>query len=570
MIEDILDRMPLSERDLERLQRRYPKDGRGFFSKRDILRTFRKLSVTRDLGTSDEDFAFLLRTCRTRSISGITPVTVLTKPFPCPGQCIFCPSDVRMPKSYLSDEPGCQRAEANNFDPYLQTWSRLQAYYDMGHPTEKIELIVLGGTWSYYPQSYRMWFITRLFDALNDFGERSHAYPAIANLTADFSKNTSSPVSSRGRYNEIVTSSLRSHHSGSLLADWEDSTQTKLESSKKANEIAGSRCVGLSVETRPDCVDSKELRFLRELGVTKVQIGVQSLSDSVLKANRRGHDVATTQRALHLLRRTGFKIHAHWMANLMGSTPNEDISDFKRLFRDRSVRPDELKVYPCSLIDSADLVKNYENGSWHPYSQDELELVLASCLTQVPSYCRVSRVIRDIPSPDIRVGNKHTNFRENVEERISREGGNLRDIRSREVRGESVDLEELSIRQQIYETSIGRELFLEYVTQKDRIVAFLRLSLPKSDSIFSELNDSALIREVHVYGGAMPLGKRSKGYPQHMGLGAKLINLGRSFAMKEGYRKVSVISAVGTRGYYRSLGFVDGKLYQHRPTDATS
>ncbi len=546
--------------------RRHPRDGRGFFSRAQLIAGFRHFATQEGFESREEDFVRQIAMRPVRSQSGVTPVTVLTKPFPCPGRCIFCPNDVRMPKSYLSDEPGAQRAANNRFDPYLQTWNRLAAFRDIGHPTEKIELIVLGGTWSFYPEAYQVGFIERCFEAMNDFGEgvdrRSEALPDARDFST-LPGRVDGRQGSLGIYNRTLTHFLGAQPvAESECADW-----SQLEDAQRKNEEAGSRCVGLSVETRPDHVTREEVLRLRRLGCTKIQIGIQSLSDSVLEANQRGHDVATTRDALGWLRGAGFKLHAHWMPNLLGSTPERDVEEFSQLFNDPAFRPDELKVYPCSLIESAELMSHYESGAWSPYEHDELLFVVSEALRRSPRWCRLSRVIRDISSDDIVVGNKLTNFREIAEAHLVEKGQAPQDIRAREIRGERFAPESLSLRETSYETSVGQEWFLEFVTREDRIVGFLRLQLPSREAgsrAPDEIAGSAVIREVHVYGGALDLGKRSAERAQHRGLGRQLVEAGADRAAAAGFTALAVVSAVGTRGYYRGLDFADGTLYQHR------
>jgi elongator complex protein 3 len=523
IIEEVIACEPIDERALDRIVRRHPKRGRGLYSKREILSAFRDRGGGESRGTTDLAFVEKLRTCPTRSVSGVTPVAVMTRPFPCPGRCIFCPNDENMPKSYLADEPGCQRAAANRFDPYLQTWNRLLAYRRMGHPTAKIELIILGGTWSFYPEAYRLWFARRCYEALNDFG---------------------AAVDGRDRVSE-------------LAAVHEPPNWGALEEAQCANESGESRCVGLVVETRPDHVSAEEVRHIRRLGGTKVQLGVQSLSDEVLRKNRRGHDVAATRRAFRLLRGAGFKLHVHWMPNLYGSSPPADLEDFDRLFSDPDFRPDEIKIYPCSLVSGAGLERHHQSGAWCPYTQEELFEVLSGCLRRIPEYCRLTRMVRDIPSHYILAGNKLTNFREVVTARLAEQGFRSRDIREREIRGRPFDPERLRLAPTGYQTSLGREYFVQFATPEDRVAAFLRLSLPASGG-------SAMIREVHVYGVAADLGERSPRKAQHSGLGRRLVEWAARLASEAGHRDLAVISAVGTRDYYRALGFRDRGLYQYR------
>jgi elongator complex protein 3 len=319
------------------------------------------------------------------------------------------------------------------------------------------------------------------------------------------------------------------------------------------------------LETRPDHVTEEEVIRLRRLGATKIQLGVQSLDDHILEANRRGHGVAETRQAFDLLRRAGFKLHVHWMANLLGATPESDCEDFPKLFEDPAFRPDELKLYPCSLVETAELMGPWKRGEWKPYTEQELLEVVSASLPKVPRYCRVTRVIRDISSDDIVVGNKRTNFRQIAEQEIERRGETLVEIRHREIRGQDFDAAELELRETEVLTASGRDVFLEFVTAADRIVGFLRLSLPAKASFIPEILDHALVRELHVYGGSVRIGAEHGGAAQHRGLGAMLLDRAEKVAAAAGHRALSVISAIGTRDYYRKQHFSDGVLYQHRP-----
>ncbi len=555
---------------LQQVLRKAPKDGRGFFSRSDLIAGFRHFRADTDFGIDEKELLQRLKRKPVRTQSGVTPVTVLTKPFPCPGQCIFCPSDVRMPKSYLRDEPGAQRATLNKFDPFLQVWNRLSAFYQLGHPVDKVELIVLGGTWSSYPETYQRWFILRCFDALNEFGTTASEGAGERWATVeegmdflDLDEAVDGSGSSRS-YNEVVKDHLKRGLQGSLLAGIEEATWEALCAAQVKNESSACRSVGLVLETRPDCVDEVEVKRLRRLGATKVQLGIQTLSDEVLAKNKRGHDSDATRQAVGLLRRAGFKIHAHWMPNLFGATPEGDRQDFQRLFGEAAFRPDELKIYPCSLIETSELMQVYEAGQWQPYGHEELVDLLADCLANTPEYCRLTRVVRDIPSTDIVEGNKVTNLREVAEKELQNRGQRCRDIRSREIRAASFDVSTLERRALEVETEVSREMFLQWVTPDDQLVGFLRLCLPFAASFIEELGNSALIREVHVYGVSAELGERDAGKAQHLGLGQQLLEWAAQLAKQAGYSDMAVISAIGTRGYYRKVGFQDGVLYQHR------
>lgn len=590
-----LERLPgWSAAAIQPVLQRYRKPDGQPFRKSELVIAYRALAGQSPLKTLNRELLRSLQMKPTRTISGVAPVTVLTKPFPCPGQCIFCPNDIRMPKSYLADEPGAQRAERNGFDPYLQTYNRLLAYQNIGHQTDKVELIILGGTWSYYPESYQIWFIRECFRALNEFGqgldgraEIIAAYQAAQRQLklAQQKLGHSTPVPSTDpaqnqqqlaayqvdgqqldqTYNQVVAQLYTAPEQVSGLAARQTASWLELAAVQHQNETAQHRCVGLVIETRPDNISAAEVRRIRRLGCTKTQIGFQSLQDEVLRLNKRGHDVAATRRAVRLLRQAGFKVHAHWMPNLYGSTPELDKADYHRLFADPDFCPDELKIYPCSLIASAELMQYYQRGEWQPYTEAELLDVLGYCLRETPRYCRLTRVIRDIPSTDIVVGNKKTNFRELVEQQLAASGERSQNIRAREVRQRQVSPTALELVVTEYPTSTSRELFLEYVTRDsagEHLAAFLRLSLPTEPSFLPELQDCALIREVHVYGQAVAIGQREDGKAQHAGLGSRLITRAKQLAAQAGFHRLAVISAVGTREYYRQRGFADGELYQ--------
>lgn len=562
IIDSVIAAPRLDARALDRIVRRHPKHGRGLFSKTEIIAGFRAFRG----GDGEPAFLERLRLRPVRTLSGVTPVTVLTKPFPCPGTCVFCPSDVRMPKSYLADEPGAQRAEDNRFDPYLQTWNRLDAYRSMGHPTDKVELIVLGGTWSHYPESYQVWFVKRCLEALGDFGDGVDGRAAAGGAAARYRELPAldGRRSGPGAYNRAIARHLAGANGGALLHPSESAEWSALLAAQRRNESAAVRCVGLALETRPDAVDTAELRRLRRLGATRVQLGVQSLDDVLLAASRRGHDVAATRRAFRLLRGAGFKLHAHWMPNLPGSDPARDAADYRRLFDDPDFRPDELKLYPCVLIESAELAALHARGDWQPYPDEALTGLVADCIAATPRWCRLSRVIRDFSAHDVAAGTHVANLREVAERRLAERGEPPREIRSREVRAGVAPRTALRLRETAYASSIGEERFLEWVDADDRLAGFLRLALPQVAAPLRELAGCALIRELHVYGASLPLGVRADGAAQHAGLGRALLEEAARLARDAGYAQLAVIAAVGTRAYYRAQGFSDGELYPRR------
>lgn len=583
-----------SRADLLRIIKKQAK-GNTFYTKTEIIEAYKELAGTNGLQKFNPRFIERIQMKPVRTISGVAPVTVLTKPFPCPGNCIFCPNDLRMPKSYIAEEPGAQRAEKNFFNPYLQVYNRLEALHAMGHPIDKVELIILGGTWTAYPESYQIWFIKECYRAMNDFLEKDdrqniiEKYLFFQNKIKEIQKNTDQPFLTNDaienrenfaelqikgefdqqKYNQLITKYYTKPEKESGLSDWQVANWEELEVEQIRNENSKHRNVGLVIETRPDEINEESVLMIRRLGATKVQLGVQTLSDEVLEKNKRGHDVATTEKAFALLRQAGFKLHIHWMANLYASNPELDKQDFSKLFADPKFCPDELKIYPCSLIETAELMKYFKKGLWKPYSYAELLDVSVHTLTHTPEYCRITRMIRDIPAQDIVTGNKKSNFRQIAQDKVKSLGLEMKDIRAREIRNEKFDPSKAILKIVDYETTVSNEKFLQFIVpvEKDgqlteKILAFLRLSLPKSSNFIDELEDAAMIREIHVYGRAQNIGQRNDSNAQHLGFGKKLIEEAKKIAKNDSYKKLAVISAIGTREYYRKRGFGESDLYQ--------
>lgn len=538
---------------MQQILREYPKDGNEFFSRDELISGYRLLVANKSLSDNPE-LIEMIRLKPTRTISGVTPITVLTKPFPCPGKCIFCPNDVRMPKSYIASEPGAQRAGRNAFDPYLQTYNRLLALQSIGHNVNKAELIVLGGTWSFYPESYQIWFIKRCFDALNDFGNFDDRTVTSGIDFFDPNEKTQATID----YNKEIA--LKVKNTATESATWEE-----LQSAQEKNETANCRNVGLVLETRPDYISISEVIKLRRLGATKIQIGIQSLNDEILNANGRGTTVAQIKSAFRLLRLAGFKIHGHMMPNLYLATPKSDLDDYKALWT-ADFAPDELKIYPTSVIKGTLLYQYLQQGKYQPYDSRTLIDLLKECFKATPVYCRLTRVIRDIPSGEIITGNKTTNLRQIVELELDREHNSCKCIRCREIKGKQVAWDELDYQDFSYDTSIGVEHFLSYnVKQNDKICGFLRLALPTKENSennpFKELQNAAIIREVHVYGKVTQIGNSDQEHTQHLGIGKHLIANAEALARKNSNKVIAVISAIGTRNYYRKLGFEVSGLY---------
>ncbi len=442
----------------------------------------------------------LLQTRPVRSLSGIVNISVLTKPYPCPGKCLYCPQEKGIPKSYLSGEPAVERAKRLNYDPYLQVKKRIEMLENEGHPTDKIELRIVGGTWSYYPKKYQNWFVKKSFDACNGRGKAS----------------------------------------------------TTLKEAQKMNEKAKYRIVGLSIETRPDFINSPEIKHLRNLGVTMVELGIQSLYDDVLKLNLRGHKVKETILATRLLKDAGFKILYQMMPNLPGSNLERDEKMFRELFSNPDFQPDLLKIYPCCLLKEAPLYKWWKAGKYKPYTEKQLINLIRSIKKKIPYYVRIQRISRDIPSQSIITGPaKISNLRQILMNGMRKEGWQCKCIRCREIRERYDPKEKIYLFRKNYNASNGREVFLTLENKnRTKLYSLLRLR------IVSE--NSAIIREIHTYGQLKPIGRGRTLIisPQHKGLGKKLMEEAEKIVKKESTsRRIVVISGVGARGYFRNLGY---------------
>ncbi|MFA6336518.1 MAG: tRNA uridine(34) 5-carboxymethylaminomethyl modification radical SAM/GNAT enzyme Elp3 [Candidatus Paceibacterota bacterium] len=489
-----------------------------------LLKAYHELLLKKRISPS-KTLELVLKTRPVRSLSGVVNVSVLTKPYPCPGSCLYCPNEPGIPKSYLSGEPAVERAKKLKYDPYLQVKRRLEMLESEGHNTEKIELRIVGGTWSFYPKNYQKKFIKKCFDACNDAGKKRKA-------------------------------------------DFKD-----LPASQKKNEKAKHRIVRLSIETRPDFIDEKEIKKLRLFGVTKVELGVQSLHDDILKINKRGHPVSSTITATRLLKDAGFKVSYQMMLNLLGASPKRDIEMFKSLFLNQAFQPDSLKIYPCALVKEAPLYQWYLDRKYQPYSAEELINAVVEIKKIVPPYTRIERVIRDISSKTIVDGPaKISNLRQIVEKKLESKGVKCQCIRCREIKSDYNPKEKIFLFRYDYPSSEGREIFLSFENKsREKIFSLLRLRVPsfyydKSQKPFLKILENAgLIREMHTYGAVTSIsGKKISA--QHKGLGQKLIKKAEEICKKEfKVKKLAAISSVGAREYFRKSGFKLKDLYMVKP-----
>jgi len=418
-----------------------------------------------------------------------------------------------MPKSYLSNEPAIMRAILTKFDPYRQVKTRLKALATNGHKTDKVELITLGGSWSAYPRQYQTWFIKRCFDGLND-------------------------------------------HRAQNLAQ-----------AQKLNESAVHRCIGLTLETRPDLITVEEIKRMRQLGCTRVELGVQTIFEPILKLNKRGHTVKQIANATKLLKKAGFKITYHLMPNLPGSTPAKDLKIFKELFHNPDFQPDQLKIYPCVVTKNSELYRWHRQGRFKPYSDNQLEKLLIEIKKAVPRYVRIIRLIRDIPSGSIIAGNKITNLRQIIQQKTVRTKMACHCIRCRQATKAPKNSGSVKLFIKKYRASDGVEYFLSLEDKSQKtLYAFLRLRIQKTlepiqnddllkfNKTFPELKNAAIIRELHTYGELISIGSKHEAV-QHIGLGKKLMTEAEKICKKNELKKIAVIAGIGVRKYYEKLGY---------------
>jgi len=527
LLDQITDTLPANRADLRKLKTAEAVRSGGGLIRNDVLLERYRADVARGLRHRHERLEQILMLNGIRSQSGIATVTVITEPYPCPGRCVYCPTEARAPKSYLTNEPAVMRALRHDYDPYEQVRARLAALDETGHPTDKIELIIKGGTWSFYPEAYQRAFIQRCFDAAN----------AFAQGTRDCGMRIAE-CGIENRHSELRT------------------PNSALEEAQQRNETARCRIIGITIETRPDYVHDAEIRRLRELGVTRVELGVQTLEASVLELIVRDHGTAEVRDATRFLKDAGFKIAYHLMPNLPGATPASDLESARTLFEDGAYRPDTMKLYPCVVIESAELFDWWKAGRHVPYDDETLVELLIRIKQLVPPYVRIERVIRDIPSTSIRAGSLVTNLREEVQRRMRQRGLRCQCIRCRQVRDDAPG--PLTLVRRTYAASEGTEVFLSFEDPvSDRLASLLRLRIPSSrQALFPVLQDAALVRELHSYGAHLPLHGRRDGAVQHHGFGQQLMAEAQRIAREEfGMTRIAVIAGVGVREYYRRLGY---------------
>jgi elongator complex protein 3 len=453
-----------------------------------------------------------------RSASGIYTVAVMTKPARCPKDepCAYCPGgpEEGTPQSYLGNEPALMRGIQTGFDPYLQVMYRLGQYATIGHKPSKVQLIIMGGTFPATDLDYQEWFVCRCLQAMNDYPRRvSH-------------------------------------------------TRCDLESVQSRNGSSQVRCIGMTMETRPDWARRAQIDRMLHLGATLVEMGVQALDDAILSGVNRGHEVADVVSATRSLRDCGLKVGYHMMPGLPGSDSSRDVGDLKRAFEDPDFRPDYVKIYPTLVIGGTVLHRLWSEGRYSALSTEGAAKIISEAHRSFPKWVRVARIQRDVPAGIIADGVKKSNLREIVDARLARDGFRCRCIRCREVglsaiRAGKVEAGKVSLLREKYEAGGGTEEFLSFEDKaSDLLIGFLRLRIPSAQAFRQEVRGAAVIRELHIYGQQVAVGERGEFGFQHRGFGGRLLSEGERIAREEyGCKRITVLPGAGVRGYYRAKGY---------------
>lgn len=495
-----------------------------------------------------------------RELSGVTVVALFAKPHPCPhGKCIYCPGGIGSefgdtPQSYTGHEPAAMRAIRNNYDPYLQIFNRLEHYVVNGHFPDKLELIFMGGTFPSLDKKYRDEFVYFTYKAINDFAEEFILIDKNGIKGVDFVKfhyffQLDEEMSSKTREKQIFTKMLKLKNQN---VDFDYKKQIKI------NETGLIRSIGLTVETKPDWALKKHASEMLEYGATRFEVGVQTLEDDILKKVNRGHSIADTKKSFQIMKDMCFKINAHMMIGLPGSNPQKDIENLKNLFEDADFRPDMLKIYPCLVTKGTGLYEMYKNGKYTPIETKQAAQIIAQSFKYFPRYVRVMRVQRDIPTPNIEEGVKHSNLRQYVDVEMSKNNIISKDIREREIglrQMQGIKPGKFNLNVEEYSSSGGKEFFIDAVDENDSMIGFIRLRFPAQYGLREEIIEkTALIRELHVYGITTSVGEDAKSH-QHKGWGKKLLQKAEEIAKKNDFKKMAIISGVGVREYYLKQGY---------------
>jgi elongator complex protein 3 len=493
-----------------------------------------------------------------RTLSGVAPIAIMTSPKPCPhGSCTFCPGGPKshfgnIPKSYTGNEPASMRAKRNKYDPYLQMFNRLEHYVLLNQIPEKVELIIMGGTFPSYSLTYQNNFIKYALKAMNDFSKlffykdkiNTKKFNTFFELPGDFK--------SKKRTSNLHKKILKFK------------TKTTLEEEQKTNETAKIRNIATVIETRPDFSKKEHINQMLKLGTTRVETGVQTLEEDILKKVKRGHTIKDTIESTQLLKDSFLKTVYHLMPGLPNSTYEKDVKTFKELFNNNNFRPDGLKIYPCMVMPGTELYKEFKKGNFDPITTEQAAEIIIEGKRNIPKYCRIYRIQRDIPTKYTTAGVNLTNFRQYIHNLMEKRNLKCDCIRCREPRNRKVEWNKIKLKRFNYLASKGKEIFLSYEDTKNNILlGFLRLRIPYKPFRPEITKNSAGIRELHVYGTLASL--KEKGTIQHKGLGKKLMSEAEKIAREEfDINKLLVISGIGVKEYYKKLGYKKDGIYMSK------
>jgi elongator complex protein 3 len=521
IIKEILGGNIKTRADLEKAKLKACRDNR--------LQKFMSNSQILEKATPEERLiiAPIIKKKPTRTLSGVAIVAVMCKPHECPhGRCTYCPESEKAPPSYTGEEPAALRARMYDFDPYRQVYNRLLQLESIGHPLDKVELIIMGGTFPSNFLCYQEWFVTKCLQAMNDYGQKTDE----SNVLID-------PYYNQENF-------------------------YYLEDVQRHNEASQVRCVGMTFETRPDYSKTQDVDRMLHMGGTRVELGVQTIYNFIYNRMQRGHQIEDVVESTRILRDSGIKVAMHLMPGLFADE-ERDLRIFKRIFSDDRFKPDMLKIYPCLVIKGSKLYELWQKGDYKPYTTEEAVNLIVEIKKFLPKWVRTMRIQRDIPSPLIEAGVKKSNLGELVYQRLQEEDVNCQCIRCREVghqasRGLIPELDYIKLLKEEYHAGNGQEIFLSFEdVNSDIIIGFLRLRIPSNIAHRIEVDDkTAIIRELHVYGSMVQLGDKKNELWQHHGYGERLLSEAERIA-SEVYdkKKILISSGIGARNYYRKFGY---------------
>lgn len=535
IIEDILDGKISTRRDLEVEKRQLCRDLKlsRFMSNADILEYAKP--------KEKEIVSAILKKKPTRTMSGVAIVAVMCHPHKCPhGRCFYCPESDIAPPSYTGEEPAALRGRMYEFHPYVQCFNRLKQLKKIGHPIDKVELIIMGGTFPSRDLCYQEWFTSQCLKAMTDFGLILENKPENYEYNMDFDE-------------------IRSFEKGVLKA-YPPQDYVLISDVQKANENSKVRCVGMTFETRPDYCKKEHINRMLDFGVTRVELGVQTLSDDLYVKIKRGHTIADVIEANQLLRDSAIKVAMHMMPGLF-SDEKQDLKMFKKLFSDDNFKPDMLKIYPCLVTKGSELYDLWQSGGYEPYTDEEAVELIVKIKRILPKWVRTMRIQRDIPSTLIEAGVRKSNLGELVYNRLDEENISCQCIRCREIghkkTSKEYTLDDFELFRETYMACDGEENFLSIEdVNEESIAGFLRLRFPSKNHFRPEISDTtALVRELHVYGNMIKIGGKNPKIGQHTGFGEKLLKEAENLSIDNGKEEVGIISGIGSRNYYRKFGY---------------